>query len=129
MPALHGLSETEARKLLHRCGVVVQCRAGDHILTRGQASFDVNILLSGKLKSRRFSTIGLKNILPGQHFGAHGLVSNPKQTGNIIAATNVEILVLSSLAFTTFSQSHPETARKVLQNLDGITDHASTVGA
>lgn len=132
MPALNGLSETEARKLLHRCGVVVRCRAGDHILARGQASFDVNILLSGKLRSRRFSTLGL-NVLPGQHFGANGLVNKSKQTKNIIAAIDAEILVLSSLYFTRFSQSHPEIADKVLRNLDGASGRTSgctsTVGA
>jgi hypothetical protein len=129
MSALNGLSETEARKFLHRCSVVVQCRAGDHILARGQASFDVNILLSGKLQSRRSSIMGFKNVLPGQHFGANGLINNPKQSGHIIAATAAEILVLSSLPFARLLHSHPKIAHKVLQNLDGRTGLVSTVGA
>jgi hypothetical protein len=111
---LNLLSETEAKKLLHHCGVVVQCYAGDRISTEGDTGNELDILLSGKLQS---SSIG--NISPGQHFGESGLLGCTKYISNITAMTDAEILVLSFHSFQKLRKSCPEIANKVLQNLAG----------
>jgi hypothetical protein len=115
---LSGLSEMEAQKVLHRCSVIVQCYENDYITICESISNEVNILLSGRVNSLTALEQESDKILPGQHFGAIGLVNRDKHPSNIIAATAAEILILSRHLFRKFSSSHPETTNKILQNLD-----------
>jgi hypothetical protein len=115
IPVLQGLSKAEAKKLLHYCGVIVQCSKSDYIVTREDACQELNILLSGTLRSS-----GVNNISPGQHFGAIGLVNRTNHIADIVAATDAEILVLSFHYFQKFRRCYPEIATKVLHNLAKI---------
>jgi hypothetical protein len=112
IPILQGLSKAEAKKLLHYCGVIVQCPKGDYIVTREDACQELNILLSGTLRSS-----DVKNISHGQHFGAIGLVDRTNHTEDIVAATDTEILVLSFHYFQKFLNHYPEITTKILHNL------------
>jgi len=114
---LYGLSEMEARRVLHSCGVIIQCHENDYITTCESISNEINILLSGRVNSLTAVDQKSETILPGQHFGAIGLVNRDKHASNIIAATAAEILILSRHLFRKFSRSHPETTNKLLQNL------------
>ena len=116
IPVLRGLSEREAKKFLHLCGVIIRCYAGDPIMTCGDSCNELNILLSGKIQSS-----SINNILQGQHFGEIGLMNRTKHILNITAVTDAEILVLSLYSFQKLRRSCPEIANKVLYNLIGIT--------
>jgi len=116
IPVLYGLSEREAKKFLHLCGVIIQCHAGDPIVTCGDSGNELNILLSGKVQSS-----GKDHIVPGQHFGEIGLVDRTKHISNITAITDTEIVVLSCHYFQKLRRSCPEIANKVLHNLTTIT--------
>lgn len=115
IPVLQGLSETEAKKFLHLCGVIIRCYAGDPIVTCGDSCNELNILLSGKIQSSSINTI-----LQGQHFGEIGLMNRTKHILNITAVTDVEILVLSHHSFQKLRRSCPEIANKVLRNLRNL---------
>lgn len=117
MTLLSDLSEAEAKKFLHNCGIVVQCNAGDMITFQGDASYTYNILLSGRLKSLTFQRPIKEYITPGQHFGANGLTEHNKHKEDIIATSFTEILVLSGIAFQKFYRSQPEIAHKIVQNI------------
>ncbi|SDF19574.1 GNAT family N-acyltransferase [Sporomusa acidovorans] len=114
---LHGLSEMEAKKFLHSCGIVVHCDAGDRITFQGDVSYTYNLLISGKLKSLTFQRPIKEYTVPGQHFGANGLTESNTQTEDIIAVTFAEILVLSGTTFQKFYRSQPEIAHKIVQNI------------
>jgi len=118
---LRDLSVPEVKKFLHRCGVLVQCAAGDIITTQGDISYAYNILISGRLESLTFQRPVKKYALPGQHFGANGLTEHNKHTEDIIAIDSVEILVLSGMAFQKFFHSHPDIAHKIVQNIIRLT--------
>jgi hypothetical protein len=111
---LRELSEAEAKKFLHCCGVVVNCQPGDQLTFRGDVCLELNVLIAGRLKaaSPRSSAI-----MPGQFFGASGLVNHHKHLQNISAVTDAEILVLADSAFTKFRHSQPGIADKILQYL------------
>lgn len=112
---LHELSEAEAKKLLHYSGVIIRCQANSYIVNGGNESRELNILLSGRL---HFSDSGdVTNIKPGQQFGVVGLVYPTKHLSNIVAATDAEILVLSSHYFERFCKYYPDIANKILRNL------------
>ena len=122
MPLLHGLSETDAKKFLHKCGLVAQCHPGDRIVTSGDPSNELNILLTGELQTAILSKPGVNRILPGQHFGAAGLIDHTKHTQDVAAATLTEILVLSRIAFPKFRHRYPDIANQVVENLYRITE-------
>ena len=85
IPILQGLSEADAIKFLHECGIVDQCHAGDRITTSGDPSNELNILLSGELHTSNLSEPGANRILPGQHFGAVGLVDHASHTQDVLS--------------------------------------------
>lgn len=114
---LHGLSNIEALNFLHCCGVVVQCFAGDQIVFKGDTSYGLNLLISGRLQQANYLHAITDNISLGQPIGINGLVNHPTHTENIFAITDAEILVLSSLAFPKFRHLHPDIANKIMQNM------------
>jgi predicted GNAT family N-acyltransferase len=122
IPILQGLSDVDAIKFIHCCGVVVQCHPDDHITFQGDTSYALNILISGHLKSLNLLGSNIHDISPGQSIGANGLVNHPMHTEDIIAVTDAEILVLSSLAFPKFCHSYPDIANKIMQNKEERTD-------
>lgn len=113
---LQGLSEGEAKKFLHNCGIYVHCDAGDMIVNQGDISYSYNLLLSGTLKSLTFRSPA-KYYLPGQHFGANGLTGHNVHNEDIVAASATEILVLSGIAFPRFSHAYPDIAHKVVKTI------------
>ncbi|MCC5468219.1 N-acyl amino acid synthase FeeM domain-containing protein [Pelosinus baikalensis] len=118
---LRELSETEAKKFLHSCGIVVQCDTGDIITNQGDISYSYNILLSGKLQSLTFLN-PVKEYISGQHFGANGLTEHNKNTEDIAAITPTQILVLSGMAFPRFFHSQPNIAHKIVQTMRSLTN-------
>lgn len=122
LPILQGLSDIEAIKFLHSCGVVVQCDAGDQIACQGDTNYALNILISGQLTLANTSNLVTTYIAPAHAIGVNGLVNHPKHTEDIFATTTAEILVLSSLAFPKFSNANPNTTNKIMQNMASIMD-------
>jgi len=117
IPVLKGLSGEEARKFFHSCGVSVRCNRGDHVITRDMVSDELNILVSGTLFSSDRNDGSRNLIIPGGHFGANGLVDQAVHAKDIIAATTVEMLVLSRQYFAKFCREKPEVALKIRRNL------------
>ncbi len=117
---LHRLSETEAKKFLHSCGILVQCNTGDVITNQGDISYSYNILLSGKLKSLTFHHPIKEYTVSGQHFGTNGLTEHNKNTEDITAITSTQILVLSGMAFPRFFHSQPDIAHKIVQTMRSL---------
>ncbi|WP_371367697.1 hypothetical protein SRRS_15410 [Sporomusa rhizae] len=114
---LHDLSQTEAKKFLHSCGILVQCNPDDIITFQGYVSYTYNILLSGRLKSLTFLSPAKEYVTPGQHFGANGLTEQNTHTEDIAAISSTEILALSGIAFQKFYHSHPDIAHKIVKNI------------
>ncbi|CVK20699.1 cyclic nucleotide-binding domain-containing protein [Sporomusa sphaeroides] len=114
---LQNLSETEAKKLLHNCGILVKCDPDDIITFQGDVSYTYNILISGKLKSLTVKRPNKEYVTPGQHFGANGLTEQNTHTEDIAATSSTEILALSGIAFQKFYRSHPEIAHKVVKSI------------
>lgn len=120
IPILQGLSDVDAIKFIYCCGVVVQCHSGDQITFQGDTSYALNILISGRLKSLNVLESMILTIPPGQSIGANGLVNHPMHPEDIIAVTDTDILVLSSLAFPKFCHSYPDIANKIMQNTRNV---------
>lgn len=114
---LHGLSVSEAKKLLHCCGSLIPCNPGNLLTNQGDVSYTYNILISGKLKSMTFIRPAKEYSIPGQSFGADGLTEHNMHAENIMAIDTAEILILSGNAFQRFYHTHPEIAHKITKNI------------
>jgi len=117
IPVIKGLTREEAKDFLHSCGVSARCYPGDHVITRDMVSDELNILVSGTLLSAAPNAGPPNIILPGEHFGANGLLDKAVHTLDIIAAATTEILVFSRQYFAKFRRTKPEVAFKILRNL------------
>lgn len=116
LPILRGMSLSEVKKILHCCGIIVKCCAGDPIIIRNYSSHTHKILISGILN--KSDGCGLsETIMPGQSFGTSGLTGQAKYSEDVFAVTNSEVLILSRLNFDRFRYSHPDIAAKVIENL------------
>lgn len=117
IPMLHNLSEQEAKVFLHRCSVIVQCHKNSYAVICDSVSQEINILLSGRLNNVTVPEPDVKDVLPGEHFGAIGLINRDRHAVTMIAGTFTEILVVSRHLFQKFSHAYAETANKIFQNL------------
>lgn len=115
--ALHELSVSEAKKLLHCCASLIPCAPGNILTNQGDVSYTYNILISGKLKSLTFIRPAKEYSIPGQSFGANGLTEHNKHAEDIMALDTAEILILSGNAFQRFFHTHPEIAHRITQKL------------
>lgn len=116
IPIFQGLSLAEIKKLIFQCGILVKYRDGEPITTRNASSHTHKILISGMLN--KTDAFGFNEmIMPGQSFGASGLVGHAPYSEDVVAATASEVLIFSSLNFERFRYSHPDIAFKVIQNL------------
>ncbi|BBB92679.1 MAG TPA: cyclic nucleotide-binding domain-containing protein [Methylomusa anaerophila] len=115
IPILEELSILEAKLFLHCCGSIVHCHTGDFITAGGNASQELNVLLSGKVE--KVESYSAERISLGQHFGESGLVKRTIHSSSYIAIDDSDILVLSFHYFSNFRKRHPNIARKILNNL------------
>lgn len=113
---LNGLTEEEAKVFLHECASIVACYPGDLLTIQGETSYSHNILLSGRLKSLTYLKPEYHYQKPGSHFGADGLAGHHKHTETIESQTESQILILTGLSFQRYSNSHFDTAHKIIQN-------------
>ena len=109
--AFQGVDAEILKKLLYRCAVIVNCYAGDKILSSGLLSEELNIVLSGRV------LYGDKMIFPGEHFGVVGIADPAIQMTDSTSVISTEIIVISRQYFRKFSMSHPKEANQILTNL------------
>ncbi len=124
VPVLTGLTEEEAKKFLH-IGLIHRYNEGEKIINPGDYAHEMHILLSGNLiissptHNHPLETLRIK---PGDFCGRVALLESGDQTSEATAATDVELFIVSGMAFTAFLRSHPVVAQKVLHNIGVMTD-------
>ena len=121
---LTGLTETEAKKFVH-IGIIHMYKKGDQIIAPDDLCHEMNILLLGRLEVNN-PALGNPNdtviISPGCLFGRVALSKIEKQIVHVVAVTEVEYLVISGMAFETFSHQHPTVASKIMNNICNLVD-------
>lgn len=121
MSVLKGLSEQEAKTFVH-IGIIHLYKRGERILTPGDFCNEINILLTGTLEvsdpaiNNPLDTASIKS---GGLCGRIALIKRAEQTVLATARTEVELFIISGMAFEAFSRSHPIIAKKILQNIGG----------
>ncbi|BBB90091.1 MAG TPA: cyclic nucleotide-binding domain-containing protein [Methylomusa anaerophila] len=114
VPLLAGLSQDESAVLLHS-GVVVTCYEADCLVSPGEVSNEVFILLTGALLT---DSAGVQRLIqPGESFGGTGLTEPRPQYATISAAADSEVLVIPRQGFERFCRRQPQAGHQIIRNL------------
>jgi CRP/FNR family transcriptional regulator, cyclic AMP receptor protein len=112
------LTEAEFADLLGR-GVKRPFRRGSFIMTEGEASDHVVVLLSGRAKVSSYTEDGKEVVLavrgPGELLGDFSALDGGGRSATVGALENIEALVLTSERFLGFLQDHARVAVLLLQ--------------
>ncbi len=116
---LSGLDEAEARRFLDTA-TVLRLKAGDVIIRPGDVGDEMFVILSGvaeafgSVKGQRRS---LTLIHPGEVFGEMAFVGKMKRTAEVVAMTDMEVLVITQAYLRRVMRREPQVTAKVLLNL------------
>lgn len=118
IPLLRGLEYAEAKKLV-REGNLIRAKKGDTIVSAGQRSREMFVVLQGevavKANKRTIAKLG-----SGAIFGETALITAAPRTADVVAESDVEALVLTEDFLRTTMRRMPDIMVRVLFNLSMI---------
>jgi CRP-like cAMP-binding protein len=118
IPLLRSLNHGEAKTLV-REGNLIRAKKGDKIISVGQRSREMFVVLQGevavKANNQTVATLG-----SGAIFGETALITSAPRTADVIAETDVEALVLTEDFLRKTMRTMPEIMVRVLFNLSMI---------
>ena len=119
LPLLLGLSNEQSRRLL-KTGTVLQCEAGDRIVSQGEPRQDLFVVMEGFAEVSREEQgqrLGLAVLKPGDVFGEMGFLGRSQRSADVVAATDMRVLVLTQVFLNKALRTQPEAMARVLRNL------------
>ncbi len=119
VPLFTGMADEEVKAFI-REATVLQCRTGDPIIRAGEVGRELFVILSGAVEVRRDvqgQPYTLTTFGTGQIFGELAFLSERPRTANVVAISDLELLVLSQAFFHRIRKTMPDVALKVLLNL------------
>ena len=119
LPLLQGLSDEQSRRLL-KTGTVMQCLAGDRIVSQGEPRQDLFVVMEGFAEISREEQgqrLGLAVLKPGDAFGEMGFLGRSQRSADVVAATDMRVLVLTQAFLNKALRTQPEAMALVLRNL------------
>lgn len=117
---LDGLTYSEAIEFM-RAGTVLDCPAGGRIMKKGQIGREMYVILSGAVKVLAGADEAVVATLEkGELFGELAYLSESPRTADIVAADDVELLVLTQKMMEKALADMPAIAARILFNLSLI---------
>jgi len=117
IPLLAGLTHREAKRFLS-IGTVLSCRAGDRVVAQGDIGREMFVLLAGEAEARaRGTEQPLAEFHRGDVFGEIAYLADTPRSADVLAKTDLEVLVLTQETMRLAMRQVPEIAAKVLFNL------------
>ena len=120
---LQGLSVAQVQVLL-QSGSVLKCRAGDTLLREGEAGHEMFLILEGLAQFTRRMEDGSETVLrtqgKGEVFGEIALLGQTKRTASVVAATDLQVLVISQEFLQRAMRALPDVAIRLLYNLSAV---------
>ena len=117
IPLLEGLTEDEAKELLHK-GAVLKCRKGEKIIRESDVGSEMYVVLSGLIQV--MSPTGKTSIAVfgrGQVVGEIGLLLGCERSADVVAVEDTEVLVIDRSRLERLIRNAPGLASKALLNL------------
>lgn len=119
---LKDLSEEEIKKFLS-AGIVLHAKQGDTIVRKGDLGNEMFMILKGSAEVCEFkgdTKISLAIFGEGEVFGEMAFLSETARSADVVALSDLEVLVLTQAFMKNFMKLMPETANKVLFNFSLI---------
>ncbi|MCP5141147.1 MAG: GNAT family N-acetyltransferase [Chromatiales bacterium] len=120
---LAGLDEEAARQFLDS-GTVLPCKAGEVIIRPGDVGNEMFVVLDGVAEVRGVDDDGGRHSLavvgPGQIFGEIAFVAKTPRSAEVIAKTDMDLLILTQPFLKRALKKMPEIVAPVLLNLSVI---------
>ncbi|MBU0514295.1 MAG: cyclic nucleotide-binding domain-containing protein [Proteobacteria bacterium] len=120
IPLFAGLSDDEISRFL-KAGTIIKCRRGDRIIRAGEVGHEMFLLLSGAAEVR-FRQDGrdfsLATFGRGQIFGEMAFLTSMPRTADVVAMTDLEVMVINQQFLHKITKTTPTTANQVLFNLN-----------
>ena len=116
---LQGLEVDQIHRFL-KTGTVLQCRAGDRIVSQGETHQDLFVVMDGYAEVSRDEQghrLGLALLKPGDVFGEMGFLGRKQRSADVVAATNVRVLVLTQAFLRKALLTQSDAMAVVLRNL------------
>ena len=113
------MSNEQSRRLL-KTGTVLQCEAGDRIVSQGEPRQDLFVVMEGFAevsREERGQRLGLAVLKPGDVFGEMGFLGRSQRSADVVAATDMRVLVLTQVFLNKALRTQPEAMALVLRNL------------
>jgi hypothetical protein len=118
IPLLHSLNHGEAKKLV-REGNLIRAKKGDTIVSVGQRSREMFVVLQGEVAVKA-NNLTVATLGSGAIFGETALITAAPRTADVVAETDVEALVLTEDFLRKTMRTMPEIMVRVLFNLSMI---------
>jgi N-acyl-L-homoserine lactone synthetase len=124
---LSGLTKSET-KLLVSMGQIVSCRAGDPIVSTGEAGREIFLILDGcfqvlgELGANHGELTAVTILMPGEIFGEGAFLASGRRAMTVVAMENSTILVLNAKALDREVTTEPRLAAKIFRNLARIIE-------
>lgn len=119
---LKDLSDEEVKKFLS-AGIILHAKASDRIVKKDELGNEMFLILKGSVEVcdwKDNKKISLAIFGESEVFGEMAFLSETARSADVIALTDLEILVLNQAFLKNFTKVMPETANKVLFNFSLI---------
>ena len=119
IPLFQNLTDSEIQRFL-REATVMNCLAGDKIIRHGDVGSELFVILSGFVDIRRDfqgNSLTVTTLGKGQIVGEIGFLGKRPRSADVVALTDLELIVLSQDFFERMMRVIPEVTIRVLLNL------------
>jgi hypothetical protein len=133
IPLFKGLSETDISEFL-KAATIINCKAGERVVQRGEVGREMFLILKGGVEVR-FYKGGQEHTLAsfgkGQIFGEMAFVSEMPRSADVVATSNVELMIINQRFLEKMIKKSPQLSSRVLMNLSVVLCkrlNATTIG-
>jgi CRP-like cAMP-binding protein len=134
---LQKVLEASARQELLSRARTLKIRKGQSVLSRGEPSSEIFVVLEGRLQVVLYSADGrevsLRDLHEGELFGELGAIDGAARSASVVAAADGRLLAISQDSFRKAVLSSPEAAlwliRRLTSQVRGLTDRVFELSA
>lgn len=122
VPLLKDLTDDEVKKFL-MSGIVLKSNKGDRIVRKGDIGNELFVILQGAVEvvgSKDGKKFSIAVLGKGEIFGEMGFLSQTERSADVVALSDLEVLVVNQSFLRKAMNSMPNTANKILFNLSII---------
>jgi CRP/FNR family transcriptional regulator, cyclic AMP receptor protein len=127
----------EEREKLHSRSRIVRVRRGQTLLSRGERSSEVFIVLEGRLRVLLYSTtareVFLRELAEGDMFGELGAIDGEDRSVNIVASSEVRLISFAQSDFTAAMMSSARSVewmmKRLIAQVRNLTDRVFALSA